>query len=65
MSKVVKNFDILTISLSVLHKYFNSPAKLFSDLYLAKFLNNSAKPIMTYAIKIGIKITIKRLLIRC
>jgi len=32
MSNAVKSFDILAISLSVLHNYFNSPRKLFSDL---------------------------------
>jgi len=29
--------------LSVLHNYFNSPTKLFSDLYQAKFLDTLAK----------------------
>jgi len=38
-----KVFDILTTSLSVLHNYFDGPTKLFSDLYLAKFLDSSAK----------------------
>jgi len=28
---------------SVLHKYFDNPIKLFTDLYLAKFLDTSAK----------------------
>lgn len=31
-----KNFDILTISLSVLHNNFYNLTKLFSDLYSAK-----------------------------
>jgi len=41
---ITKSFDILTISLSVLHNYFDGPTKLFSDLYLVKFLDTSAKP---------------------
>jgi len=36
-----KNFNTLAINLSVLH---NSQIKLFSNLYLVKFLNTSAKP---------------------
>jgi len=44
MNNVVKNFEqFLTISLSVLYNYFNSITKLFSNLYLAKFLNILAK----------------------
>jgi len=42
MNDAAKNFDILTTSLSVLHNYFDS-LKLFSDLYLAKFLDIIAK----------------------
>jgi len=42
MNNVVKNFDILATSLSVPHNYFNDLIKLFSDLYLAKFLDTSA-----------------------
>jgi len=38
-----KNFDILATSLSILHNYFNSPTKLFLDLYLAEFLDTSTK----------------------
>jgi len=30
---------ILATSLSVLHNYFDSPTKLFSNLYLAKFID--------------------------
>jgi len=37
MSNVTKSFDILVISLNVLHNYFDSLTKLFSDL-LSKFL---------------------------
>jgi len=36
---VVKSFDILATSLSVQCNYFDNPTKLFSDLYLAKFLD--------------------------
>jgi len=39
MSNAVKNFDNLATSLSVLHHYFDSPTKLFSELNLAKFLD--------------------------
>jgi len=42
-SNVVKNFNILGISMSVLHNYFNSLTKLFLNLYPAKFLNILAK----------------------
>jgi len=51
MSNAAKSFDILGISLSVLHNHFNNPTKLFSNLYLAKFLDTSAKsffPCMSY-----------------
>jgi len=40
MSNIIKSFDILAIDLRILHNYFNSLIKLFSDL--AKFLNISA-----------------------
>jgi len=33
-----KTFNILEINVSVLYNYFDSPIKLFADLYLAKFL---------------------------
>jgi len=36
---VAKNFDILATSLSVLHNYFDGLMKLFSNQYLAKFLD--------------------------
>jgi len=42
MSNSAKNLDILATSLSVLHNYLMVQTKLFSDLYLAKFLNTSA-----------------------
>jgi len=38
-----KSFDVLANSLNVQHNYFDGPNK-FSDLYLAKFLDTSAKP---------------------
>jgi len=46
MSKIIvnnikKSFDILAMNLKVLHNYFDGPIKLFSDLYLAKFLDFS------------------------
>jgi len=40
--KTAKSLNILAISLNILHNYFDSP-KIFSDLYLAKFLDTSAK----------------------
>jgi len=47
MSNAAKNFDNLATSLNVLH-YFDSSLKLFSSLYLAKFLDNSAKTVRIY-----------------
>jgi len=41
MGNAAKSFNILA-SLNVLHNYFDSPTKLFSDLYLAKFSVTSA-----------------------
>jgi len=38
MSNAAKSFDILAINLSV-YNYFNNLTKLFSDLYLTKFLD--------------------------
>jgi len=38
---MLKFFAVLLSS--VLHNYFDDPTKLFLDLYLAKFLNSSAK----------------------
>jgi len=44
MNNSAKNFVILATSLNVLHNYFDGPNKIiFSDLYLAKFLDTSAK----------------------
>jgi len=39
-----KKFNILATSLSVLHNYFDDSTKLLADLYLATFLDTSAKP---------------------
>jgi len=39
----LNNFEILAISLGILHNYFNSLTKLFSDLYLVKLLDTSIK----------------------
>jgi len=42
MSNAAENFDILVINLNVLYNYiFDDLTKLFSDLYLAKFLDFS------------------------
>jgi len=43
ISNAAKNFDVLATSLSVPHNYHDDPTGLFSDLYLAKFLDASAK----------------------
>ena len=43
MTNTVTSFDILPINLDVLHNYFENPIKLFSDPYLAKFLNTLAE----------------------
>jgi len=40
-NNTAKSFNILIISLSVLHTY--GPIKLFSDLHLAKFLDALSK----------------------
>jgi len=39
MSNAAKSFNILTTSLSVLRNYFDGLTKLFSNLYLVKFLD--------------------------
>jgi len=45
MRNVVKNFDILLISLNIPYNYFNNLTTLFSNLYLCviKFLDILAK----------------------
>jgi len=49
MNNAAKNFDFLATSLNILHNYFDDPNKMiFSDLYLAKFLDTSAKPFFPF-----------------
>jgi len=43
MNMLRKVLNILATSSGV-HNYFDGPTKLFSELYLAKFLGTSAKP---------------------
>jgi len=43
-ARMLKYFAACQKCLSVLHNYSNSSTKLFSELYLAKFLDTSAKP---------------------
>jgi len=50
MSNAVKSFDVLATSLHVLHNYFDGLTKLFSDLYLAKFLDISTKSFFSFTI---------------
>jgi len=47
MSNAAKSFDILTISLNVLHNYFNGLTKLLSGLYLTKFLDRFSKIVLS------------------
>jgi len=49
-NNVIKSFNILVITqFELLHNYyFDGPTKLFSDLYLTKFLNISAKSFFLY-----------------
>jgi len=54
MNNAIKNFNILAISLSVLYNYFDNSMKLFSDLYLAKFLDKTAKLFFPYSSTITI-----------
>ena len=53
MSDATKKFDLLTTSLSVLYNYFDSSTKLFSDFYLAKFLDTSSRSFFFLCIKIN------------
>jgi len=48
ISNAAKSFNILATSLSVQHNYFDSPVKLFLDLYLEKFINTSIKLFFPY-----------------
>jgi len=43
MSNATKNVDISNTSLNILYNYFDSPIKLFKNLYFTKFLNTLAK----------------------
>ena len=43
MSNATKSFDTLATSLSALQNYFHDSTKLFSDLYLTKCSDASAK----------------------
>jgi len=43
MSNAAKHFDILAITLKVLHNYFNIFNKIFRSVF-SKFLDASAKP---------------------
>jgi len=47
MTNATKNFDILATSLSVLHNYFDSSTKFFLNLYPAKILDLSNKPVFS------------------
>jgi len=55
---IAKSFKILAISLNILRNYFNS-SKLFSDLYLTKFLSTLAKPFFPYITIYTLKVQIK------
>lgn len=44
VARMSKLFTALLVVLGVLHNYFDSPTKLFLDLYLAKFLDTLANP---------------------
>jgi len=46
-SNAEKSLNIIAITLSIPYNYFD-PTKLFSDLYLIKFLNTSAKSLLSY-----------------
>jgi len=43
-----KSFNIPATRLNVLRNYFDVQTKLFSDLYLTKLLDTSAKPFFPY-----------------
>jgi len=45
-----KLFATLLIMLEILHNYFYSLIKLFSDLYLTKFLNTLTKIILSMCV---------------
>jgi len=43
VAKISKLCAALLITLEYIHNFFDGAAKLFSDLYLAKFLDTSTK----------------------
>jgi len=45
-NKAIKSFDILEISLSVLHNYFDNLTKLFLDLNMAKIFRYFSKIVL-------------------
>jgi len=49
VARMSKLFAALPSCLSILHNYFDDPTKLFSDLYLVKFFDTSAKPFFSRA----------------
>jgi len=53
-----KTFCIIVIN--ILHHYFDGLTKLFSDLYLAKFLNTLAKPLFLWSVKKMVRYSQKR-----
>jgi len=51
--------------LSVLHNYFDGPTKLFSNLYLAKFLDISIRPFFLYLEYLEHYFRLRNLTYRC
>lgn len=47
-ARTSKFFAAKSLCLSALHNYYNAPTKLFADLYLAKFVDISAKSSFPY-----------------
>jgi len=50
-------FAVFALHLSSLRNYFNGPTKLFSDLYVVKFLDTSAKLFFSFNNQLRIGIT--------
>jgi len=44
VARMSKFFAAFSLHLNSLRNYFDGPTKLFSDLYVVKFLDTSAKP---------------------
>ena len=57
IGSAAKNYDISATNLSVLYNYFDGSIKLFSDLYLIKFLYTLEKFIFMYFIYFSEKST--------